>query len=57
MKNLWPYALCLAVATHNAMPGSSSLSPEEIFGGTKHKSWLSNYHTFGCPIFVLDPSL
>jgi hypothetical protein len=56
-ENLWPFALRLAVAIYNATPGPSSLSPDEIFSGTKHPSRLSDFHTFGCPIFVLDPDL
>jgi hypothetical protein len=56
-ENLWPYALCHAVAVHNATPGVSRLSPEETFSGTKHSSRLSDFHTFGCPIFVFNPNL
>jgi hypothetical protein len=56
-ENLWPYAIRLAVAIHNATPGPSDLSPEEIFTGIKHTSRLSDFHPFGCPIFILDPSL
>jgi hypothetical protein len=56
-ENLWPYAIRLAVAIHNATPGPSGLSPEEIFTGIKHPSRLSDFYPFGCPIFVLDPSL
>jgi hypothetical protein len=56
-ENLWPYAIRLAVALHNATPGPSGLSPEELFTGIKHPSRLSDFHPFGCPIFVLDPSL
>jgi len=56
-ENLWPFALCHAVAIHNATPCVSALSPEVFFSGTKHPSRLSNFHTFGCLIFVLDPNL
>jgi hypothetical protein len=56
-ENLWPYAIRSAVAIHNATPGPSGLSPEEIFTGIKHPTHLSVFHPFGCPIFVLDPSL
>jgi len=56
-ENLWPFALRHAVAIHNATPGISNLSLEEIFIGTKHPSRLPDFHTFGCPIFVLDPNL
>jgi hypothetical protein len=56
--DLWPFALKLAVDVHNATPGPSGLSPEEIF--SKHKSRpdrLLDFHTFGCPVYVLDPRL
>jgi hypothetical protein len=49
-ENLWPFALRHAVAIHNATPGTSTLSPEDFFSGTKHPSRLSDFHTFGCPI-------
>jgi hypothetical protein len=35
--DLWPFALKFAVDVHNATPGPSGLSPEEIF--PKQKSW------------------
>jgi hypothetical protein len=56
--DMWPFALKMAVDVHNATPGRSGLSPEEIF--TRQKSRqdrLMDYHTFGCPVFVLDPTL
>jgi hypothetical protein len=55
-EQLWPFALCLAVDIHNSTPGPSSLTPEEI-SGIKGCNWLSDFHPFGCPVFVLDPSL
>ncbi len=56
-EDLWPYALRLAVDLHNATPGVSGLTPEEIFSGSKGRNRLSDFHPFGCPIFVLDPTL
>jgi hypothetical protein len=56
--DLWPFAIRMATDIHNATPGPSGLSPEEIF--TKQKARhdrLLDFHTFGCPVFVLDPSL
>jgi hypothetical protein len=55
---LWPCALKMAADIHNATPGPSGLSPEEILT----KQWARpdrflDFHTFGCPVFVLDPSL
>jgi hypothetical protein len=56
-EQLWPFALCLAVDIHNSTPGPSRLTPEEIFSGIKGCNRLSDFHPFGCPVFVLDPSL
>ncbi len=56
-EHLWPYALRLAVDLHNCTPTLSGLSPEEIFTGIKGRNRLLDFHPFGCPIFVLDPSL
>jgi len=56
--DLWPFALKLAVDVHNATPGPSGLSPEEIFSKQKSRAdRLVNFHTFGCPVFVLEPRL
>jgi len=55
--SLWPYALRLAVDLHNATPGQSSLSPAEIFAGTKDRNRLADFHAFGCPVFVLEARL
>jgi hypothetical protein len=56
--DLWPFALKLAVDIHNATPGPSGLSPEEIFSRQKSRQdRLHDYHTFGCPLFVLEPRL
>jgi hypothetical protein len=56
-EQLWPYAVHLAVDIHNHTPGSSGLSPKEVFTGIKGRSCLPDFHPFGCPVFVLDPSL
>jgi len=53
-ESLWPFAVQLAVDLHNATPGTSGLSPLEIFSGTKGNHHCSNFHPFGCPAFVLD---
>ena len=34
-EELWPFALKLTVDIHNYTPGTSGLSPDEIFSGTK----------------------
>jgi hypothetical protein len=56
--DLWPFALKMAADIHNATPGPSGLSPEEIFTQQKSRpDRLLDFHTFGCPVFVLNPSL
>ncbi len=48
--DLWSFALCMAADIHNATPGLSGLSPEEIFTQQKsHPDRLLDFHTFGCP--------
>jgi hypothetical protein len=56
-EHLWPYAFRLAVDLYNNTPNSTGLTPEEIFTGLKGHNRLNDLHPFGCPIFVLDPSL
>jgi hypothetical protein len=56
--DLWPFVLCMAADIHNAMPGPSGLSLKEIFSPQKLRhDHLMDFHTFGCPVFVLDPTL
>ena len=57
-ESLWPFALKLAVDVHNATPGDTDLSPDEIFSGVKSsRCRLKDFHPFGCPVFVLEASL
>jgi len=56
-ESYWPYAIQLAIAIHNNTSSSSGLSPNKIFSGSKHPCHLSDFYTFGCPIFILDPRL
>ena len=58
--DLWPFAVKLAVDIYNARPhDKQKLSPEELFAGTPRdrNDYLTSFHTFGCPVFVLDESL
>ncbi len=56
--DLWTFALKMAADIHNATPGPSGLSPEEIFTHQKTRpDRLLVFHTFGCRVFMLDPSL
>ena len=49
------YAVHLYNHTPNATTG---ISPIELFTGTKsNHSALKNAHVWGCPVYVLEPSL
>jgi hypothetical protein len=58
--DLWPFAVDYAVWTWNNMPDlSSRLSPIEVFSKTTlpdHKH-LQRAKVFGCPVYVLHPTL
>ena len=54
---LWPFAVKFTVALHNATPGSSGQSPEEIFSVRQSRCRLNDFNTFGCPVFVLQTKL
>ena len=57
---LWPMALSHAAHLYNHTPKAAlgNLSPMEIFTGSKSDhSQLLNAHTWGCPVYVLDPRL
>jgi hypothetical protein len=56
-EDLWPFAVQLAVDLHNMTPTSTGLSPMEVFTGAKKSFDPSSCHTFGCPIYVLEPTL
>ena len=58
--DLWPFALDHAVNVWNHLPQSrSGLSPIELFTRTKwpHHDLISNAKVWGCPVYVLDPTL
>ena len=57
-SSLWPMAVDYAVYIYNNLPTSSGLSPNDLFTGARspaHK--LKDIHVWGCPVYVLDPSL
>ncbi len=56
-ESFWPFAVQLAIDIHNSTPGPSGLTPTKIFSGVKEFTKLTDFHTFGCPLFVLEPSL
>ena len=59
-ENLWPFAIDYAVYMHNHLPISNMrISPTEHFTNTVFPNYnhLTRAHTFGCPVYVLDPRL
>lgn len=57
---LWPFAMDQVVAIWNNLPrGESGLSPLELYTGvTAHnRNSLLHMRVWGCPVYVLDPSL
>ena len=58
--DLWPFAVDQAIYIWNHLPDSDTkLSPIEMFTQTKFHNHhhLQNLHVFGCPVYVLDPTL
>ena len=53
----WPFPLRLVVDTHNNTPLPNGLCPIELFANVKHCTCVKDYHTFGCPAYVLDSHL
>jgi len=58
-KALWPLAVSYAAHLYNHTPrATTGISPVEIFSGTKSDHQvLRNAHVWGCPAYVLEPSL
>ena len=58
-KTLWPLAMSYAVTLHNNTPRSvDGICPVEIWTQSKtNYSLLINSHPWGCPVYVLNPSL
>ncbi len=57
-STMWPMAVQYATYTYNTLPQLNGTSPNDIFFGTRvpcHK--LCNLHVWGCPVYVLNPSL
>ena len=56
--SLWVYAIRLASYVHNTVPcGKEGWPRTELFGGLSVRTNLKNYHTFGCPVYVLNNAL
>jgi len=55
---LWPYAIKAAAERHNNLKlDDTGRSPIEKFSATKSELHICNFHTFGCPVYVLDSRL
>ena len=55
---LWPYALRTANEVYNTIPNNADgTSSIERFSGSEVDPQLKNHHTFGCPIYMLNPNL
>ena len=57
-SSLWPMAVHYAVYLYNHTPNSNGIAPADLYTGVqveRHK--LKNIHTWGCPVYVLDPKL
>ena len=55
---LWPMAVDYATHVYNHLPGPNGKCPADLFTGaliTCHQ--LKNIHVWGCPVYVLDPTL
>jgi transposase InsO family protein len=58
-KTLWHLAVSYAAHLYNNVPNMrTGIAPVELFTGTKsdHQA-LKNAHPWGCPVYVLEPSL
>lgn len=53
--SLWPYALLADTKRHNELSlNEQGKSPLELFSGINEEITCSDFHTWGCPVFVLD---
>ena len=57
-SELWPMAIDYAVYLYNHLPNQQGIAPADLFTGVtipRHK--LKDCHMWGCPVYVLDPTL
>lgn len=57
--NLWPFAILHAVYLYNRIPKiTNDISPIEVLSGsTLDPNWARSTRVWGCPAYVLDPTL
>jgi hypothetical protein len=56
--SLWPMAVDYATHLYNTLPNQHGVCPSDLFTGTtipRHK--IRELHVWGCPVYVLDPTL
>ena len=52
---LWPYAMQATVDRHNRLSlDENGLSPIEKLSGNDEEIVPTDFHTFGCPVYVLE---
>ena len=57
-STLWPMAVTYAVHLYNHAPNNHFLCPADLYtGSTIPRHRLRDLHTWGCPVYVLDPTL
>ena len=57
-SSLWPMAVSYAVYVYNNTPNAQNLCPADLYtGSTVPRHRLRDLHTWGCPVYVLDPTL
>jgi len=57
-SSLWPLAVSYAAFIYNHLSNAQGIAPADLFTGVqipRHK--LKTFHTWGCPVYVLDPKL
>ena len=57
-SSLWPMAVNYSCYIFNDMPNKLGIAPIDVFTGMqapRHK--LFDIHTWGCPVYVLDPKI
>jgi len=56
-ESFWPYTIQLAININSCTPTAPGLSPTEILSGVNNHVNLLHNRPYGCPVFVLEPSL
>ena len=53
--SLWPFPLLAHTKSHNELPlDEDGKSPLEKYSDTEAEIYCKDFHTWGCPVFVLD---